>query len=155
GSSGPGGEAQTRSGARRRAVAGHVFEPVEFELLKRACYRNPVEDLRTAGMELVPRQALQERGVLVSERLEDRAVKFLVYEEVTQTAVCEDADACIARKALNCLLEYLSETIAALRSGPVRFEIRVQKNWHHRQRLLDVENMAMDIGDRVALAFSF
>src|SRR6476620_9630956 len=67
----PGGEAQPGTGACRCAIARHVFEPVEVEVLERTCERDPVEDLRGAGLQLVARQILQVRGILVGAGLQD------------------------------------------------------------------------------------
>src|SRR5262249_416937 len=41
----PGRETQSCSSSRRRPVAGHIFEPVEIEVLDRARDGDPVEDL--------------------------------------------------------------------------------------------------------------
>src|SRR6516164_4361612 len=41
----PGRETQSCSSSRRRPIAGHIFEPVEVEVLDRARDGDPVEDL--------------------------------------------------------------------------------------------------------------
>src|SRR6516165_9679698 len=41
----PARETQSCSSSRRRPVAGHIFEPVEIEVLDRARDGDPVEDL--------------------------------------------------------------------------------------------------------------
>src|SRR5258708_5830195 len=80
----PGREAQAGSGSGRRSVTRHIFEPVEVEMLDRACDRHPVQDLRRSGMQLVARQRLEELCVLIGAGLEDRAVEILVDQEVAQ-----------------------------------------------------------------------
>src|SRR3954465_12302775 len=75
----PAREAQPRAGPGRRAIARHIFEPVEVEVLDRAGERDPVEDFRAAGMQLVARQRLQEFRVLVGASFQDGAIEFLVH----------------------------------------------------------------------------
>src|SRR5690348_10620209 len=89
-------EAQSRAGAGRRAIARHVFEPVEIEMLGGAGERHPVEDLGRAGVEFIAWQVAQEVRVLVCDRLEDGAVEVLVDQEVAQATRREHADLYVA-----------------------------------------------------------
>ena len=68
-------------------------------------------------LQLVARQSLQELGVLVAERLQDRAVEFLVDVEMAETARGRDADAFVAGKRLDRLADGLTERIAAAGRG--------------------------------------
>src|SRR5262249_5684788 len=111
-----GRKAQARAGTGRRAVARHIFEPVEIEVLGRAGERDPVEDLRPSGVELVARQVLQELRILVGERLEDSAVEFLVDQEVAQAARGQHADPQVARERVDRLADRPAELKAAPRA---------------------------------------
>src|SRR3954451_2529718 len=82
----PAREAQAGACSSRRSVAGHIFEPVEIEVLDRASDRYPVQDLRRSGMQLVTRQRLEELRILVGAGLEDRAIEILIDQEVAQSA---------------------------------------------------------------------
>ena len=53
-------------------------------MLDRAGERDPIEDLRAAGIQLVARQVAQEFCVLVGAGLEDGAVEILVDQEMAQ-----------------------------------------------------------------------
>src|SRR5262249_17632118 len=109
----PGGEAQAGAGAGRRAIAGHIFEPVEVEVLDGAGERHPVENLRAAGMQLVARQVLQEASILIGAGLENGAVKILVDEKMAQSTGSRDADADLAGKTLDRLADGMAERVAA------------------------------------------
>ena len=51
-------------------------------MLERTGERDPVEDFRGAGLQLVARQVLQELGVLVGAGLQDCAVELFVDQEM-------------------------------------------------------------------------
>src|SRR5579862_5378945 len=48
-------KAETHARQRVRPVAGHVGDPVQIEVLDRACRRDPVSDLGRAADQLVER----------------------------------------------------------------------------------------------------
>src|SRR5215469_17912142 len=104
---GPGREAQAGPGSGRRAIAGDVFEPAHIEVLERTRDRDPVQDLRAAGVQLVARQVLQERGILVGAGFEDGAVEILVHQKMAQAPGGEHADPLLAGKFLDRLAQSL------------------------------------------------
>src|SRR2546425_5349490 len=75
-------EAQAGAGAGGGAVARNVFEPVQVEMLDGAGQSDPIENLRAPGVQLVARKVLQEAGVLAGAGLEDRAIEFLIHQEM-------------------------------------------------------------------------
>src|SRR5712691_8047285 len=66
----PIGESQAGAGAGRGAVAGLIERPFEREMLDRAGDRDPVADLRAAGIEFFTRQGLDRRGVLAAQQVD-------------------------------------------------------------------------------------
>lgn len=64
----PRGEAHTGAGARGGAIARHIIGPAQLQVFDSAGDRHPVENLRTAALQLVARQPLQEVRILVGER---------------------------------------------------------------------------------------
>ena len=51
-------------------------------MLERTCERDPVEDLRGAGLQLVARQVLQVLGILVGAGFQDCLVELFVDQEM-------------------------------------------------------------------------
>src|SRR5437762_13323675 len=86
----PGRKAQSGPGSRRRAVAGHVFEPVEVEVLDGASERHPVQDFRRAGVELVTRKVAQKICVLVGAGFQDGAIEIFVHQKMAQAPGSEN-----------------------------------------------------------------
>src|SRR6202012_765873 len=88
----PACKAQSRAGASRSAIARHIFEPIQVEMLAGAGNADPVEDFRTAGVKLVARQVLQKVGILVGACLENGAVEILIDQEMAHAARRNHAD---------------------------------------------------------------
>ena len=80
----PRGEAHTGAGARGGAIARHIIEPAQLQVFDSAGDRHPVENLRTAALQLVARQPLQEVRILVGECPQDAAVELLVDQKVAE-----------------------------------------------------------------------
>src|SRR5262245_51400541 len=147
---GPGGEAQSGTGAGRRAIARDILEPVEVEMFHGAGKRHPVEDFRAAGMELVARQVLQKGRILVGARLEDGVIEVFVHQEVAQASRCRHADAGIARKALHRGAQRLPERVAPARPRLVGRIVGVEEDRHDRDRIGGVHDAAVDVRDGVS-----
>ena len=97
-------------------------------------HRDPIQDLRAAGMKLVPGQALQERRILVGAGLEDGPVEILVHQEMAQPAGGQHADPPLARIALD-RCPPLPERKAALRPRLVGRKVRIEEDRHRRHRI--------------------
>src|SRR6266436_1288940 len=129
----PVGEAEPGAGARRGAVARDIMRPRHIEVLDGTADRDPHPDLRAARIELLARQRLQGLAVLSPECLDDPAVELLVDDKMAEPARADDADARIARIALDGFADRLAELPAAPRRRLVRWVIGVEEYRHDRQ----------------------
>src|SRR5487761_1267778 len=129
-------EAEPGAGSGRGAVARHVMRPGHIEMLDSPADRDPHADLRAAGIELLARQCLQRLAVLALERVDDAAVEFFVDNEMAEPARADDADARLARPALDRRTDRPAELPAAPRGRLVRRVIGVEEYRHDRQILV-------------------
>src|SRR5437764_738867 len=83
--------------------------------LDRAGHRDPVADLRAAGIEFFARQSLNGGSILALQHIEKTAVERLVDDEMRQPAGADDADPRVARMAFDRRPDRLSQAIAAPR----------------------------------------
>src|SRR5208282_5530268 len=128
-------EAEPGAGAGRGAVARFVERPFERQVLDGAGDADPVADLRAARIQLLARQALDRRGVLLAEEVEEAAVEHLIDDEMRQPARPDDADPRVARIGFDGGAERLPQPVAAPRRRLVRRIVCVDADRHDRHDL--------------------
>src|SRR4029079_15777430 len=127
-------KAQPDACQRARAVAWHIRDPVELEILHRRGDRDPVADFGGTAEQLPRRQRLQGGMILPSQRLEHLAVQLLVHQKVAEPARRHDADAQIIRKVVDYLPNRRTEIEAARGAWLIGWVIGVEHDWHDGDR---------------------